>query len=123
MWGSFTMNLKRNVAAAVLAIGVSGAAHAADINTQGAQDLLSNLTHFLPEDLATSGFITVTPADNRYKITYDFAKLLDKIKNTDFIISGLKPFTAFATPQDGGLWAIEGNNAFDVTAKSKSGPD
>ena len=104
-----------------LAAGLAGTSQAADVNEQGAKDLLSNLTHFMPDDLAKSGVVTVKPADGRYEVTYDLKKFLDKLNVSDFVITGLKPLTAFATPQDKGLWNIEGNNAIDVTARSKPG--
>ncbi|AYG59771.1 hypothetical protein [Rhizobium jaguaris] len=119
------MRFKAVTAAAVFAVGLAGASQAADVNEQGAKDLLGNLTHFLPDDLVKSGFVAVTPANGHYEVTYDLQKLFDKLNVTGFDITGLKPLMALATPQDNGLWNIEGNNAIDVTARSKpgSGPD
>ncbi|MDL2397354.1 hypothetical protein [Rhizobium mayense] len=119
------MRFKAVATAAVFAAGLAGAAQAADVNEQGAKDLLANLTHFLPDDLVKSGFITVDPASGHYEVTYDLQKLFDKLNITGFDITGLKPLIALATPQDNGLWNIEGKNAIDVTARSKpgSGPD
>ncbi|KAA6490200.1 hypothetical protein G6K93_12605 [Agrobacterium rhizogenes] len=115
------MRFKAVAAAAVFAAGLAGASQAADVNEQGAKDLLGNLTYFLPDDMAKSGFVAVKPVSGHYEITYDLQKLFDKLKISDIVISGLKPLTALATPQDSGLWAIEGSNAIDVTARSKPG--
>ncbi|MBB5573210.1 MULTISPECIES: hypothetical protein [Rhizobium] len=115
------MRFRTVAAAAAFAVGLAGASQAADVNEQGAKDLLGNLTHFLPDDLVKSGFVTVTPASGHYEITYDLQKLFDKLNISGFDVAGLKPLMALATPQDGGLWNIEGNNAIDVTARSKPG--
>ncbi len=119
------MRLKAVAAAAVVAAGVVGSVQAADISEQGAKDLYGNLTYFLPEDIAKSGAISVKPADAHYQVTYDLQKLIEKLDVSGFDISGLKPLTMLATPLDSGLWNIEGNNALDVTARSKpgNGPD
>jgi hypothetical protein len=115
------MRFKAVAAAAVLAAGVAGVVHAADISEQGAKDLYGNLTYFLPDDIAKSGAIAVKPVSGHYEVTYDVQKFLDKLNVTGFDISGLKPLLMLATPLDSGLWNIEGNNAFDVTARSKPG--
>ncbi|MFK0162403.1 hypothetical protein [Rhizobium sp. NPDC090279] len=115
------MRFKAIAAAAVVAAGVVGGAQAADVGEQGAKDLYGNLTYFLPDDIAKSGAISVKPVSAHYEITYDLQKLLDKLNVTGFDISGLKPLMMLATPLDGGLWNIEGNNALDVTARSKPG--
>ncbi|WP_412063802.1 hypothetical protein [Rhizobium sp. SYY.PMSO] len=115
------MRFKAVAAAAVVAAGVVGSAQAADVSEQGAKDLYGNLTYFLPDDIAKSGAISVKPASGHYEVTYDLQKLLDKMNVTEFAISGLKPLTMLATPLDSGLWDIEGNNAFDITANSKPG--
>ncbi|WFU00527.1 hypothetical protein QA648_10085 [Rhizobium sp. CB3171] len=115
------MRFKTVAAAAIFAVGLAGASQAADVNEQGAKDLLGNLTHFLPDDLVKSGFIAVTPTSGHYEITYDLQKFFDKLNVTGFDITGLKPLIALATPLDSGLWNIEGNNAIDVTARSKPG--
>lgn len=119
------MRFKAVAAAAVLAAGVAGIVQAADVSEQGAKDLFGNLTYFLPDDIARSGGISVKPVSAHYEVTYDLQKLFDKLNVTGFDISGLKPLALLATPLDSGLWNIEGNNAFDVTARSKpgSGPD
>ena len=115
------MRFKAVAAAAVLAAGVAGIVHAADVSEQGAKDLFSNLTYFLPDDIAKSGGISVKPVSAHYEVTYDLQKLFDKLNVTDFDITGLKPLALLATPLDSGLWNIEGNNALDVTARSKPG--
>lgn len=119
------MRFKVVAAAAVFAAGLAGASQAAEISEQGARDLLGNLTFFLPDDMVKSGFIAVKPASGHYEVTYDLQKLFDKLNVSDFSISGLKPLTALATPQDSGLWNIEGSNAIDVTGRGKTagGPD
>jgi len=119
------MRFKAVATAAVLAAGVAGVVQAADVSEQGAKDLYGNLTYFLPDDIAKSGAISVKPASAHYEVTYDVQKFLDKLNVSGFDISGLKPLMMLATPLDSGLWNIEGNNAFDVTARSKpgSGPD
>ncbi len=115
------MRFKAMAAAAVFAVGLAGASRAADVNEQGAKNLLGNLTYFMPKDMAKSGIIAVKPVNGRYEVTYDLKKFLDKLNVTGFVITGLKPLTALATPQDNGLWNIEGSNAIDVTARSKPG--
>ncbi|NLS19593.1 YdgA family protein [Rhizobium sp. P40RR-XXII] len=115
------MRFKAIAAATVVAAGVIGSAQAADVSEQGAKDLYGNLTYFLPDDIAKSGAISVKPAGANYEVTYDLQKLLDKLNMSGFDISGLKPLLMLATPLDSGLWNIEGNNALDVTARSKPG--
>jgi hypothetical protein len=119
------MHFKAVATAAVLAAGVAGIVQAADVSEQGAKDLYGNLTYFLPDDIAKSGAIAVKPVSAHYEVTYDLQKLLDKLNLSGFDISGLKPLMMLATPLDSGLWNIEGNNAFDITANSKpgNGPD
>ncbi|NEI71427.1 hypothetical protein GR212_17755 [Rhizobium lusitanum] len=115
------MRFKAVAAAAFVAAGVIGSAQAADVSEQGAKDLYGNLTYFLPDDIAKSGVISVKPVSGHYEVTYDLQKLLETLNASGFDISGLKPLTMLATPLDGGLWDIEGNNAFDVSAHSKPG--
>lgn len=115
------MRFKAVATAAVLAAGVAGIVQAANVSEQGAKDLYGNLTYFLPDDIAKSGAISVKPVSAHYEVTYDVQKLLDKLNVSEFDISGLKPLMMLATPLDSGLWNIEGNNAFDVTARSKPG--
>lgn len=115
------MRFKAVAAAAVLAAGVAGIVQAADVSEQGAKDLFGNLTYFLPDDIAKSGGISVKPVSAHYEVTYDLQKLFDKLNVTDFDITGLKPLALLAAPLDSGLWNIEGNNALDVTARSKPG--
>lgn len=108
-------------AAAVFTVGLAGASQAAEVSEQGARDLRSTLSHFLSHDLADSGFLTVKPTSNRYEITYDLAKFFDKVSSSDFSIAGLKPLTTFAAPAAKGLWNIDGDNSFDISAHSKVG--
>lgn len=103
-------------------MALTTAAPAADISQDGANVIRDNLNNLLPKDIAKSAPVTVTPAGSRYEIVYDFAKLLAKIKSEDFDIKGLKPFKMFATPQDSGLWDLEGNNNLNVTSHF-TGPD
>jgi hypothetical protein len=102
----------------VLATGAS----AADISQHGADDIRDHLNHLLPGDIAEKAPFAVTPAGSRYEIVYDFARLVAKIKNESFDIKGLAPFKMFATPQDSGLWDLEGNNDLNVTGQF-TGPD
>lgn len=97
-------------------------ASAADISQSGANAIRDNLNRLLPKDIASSAPVAVTPAGSRYEIVYDFAKLLAKFKKEDFEIKGLTPFRMFATPQDSGLWDLEGNNNLNVTGHF-TGPD
>src|ERR1700712_5694195 len=107
--------------AAFFTVGLAVASQAADINEQGAKELRGVFTQYLSHDLADSGFITVKPAINRYEITYDLSKFFDKISSSNFSITGLKPLTMFAAPMDKGLWSIDGDNSFDISAHSKMG--
>ncbi|POO53806.1 hypothetical protein [Agrobacterium rosae] len=109
-------------ATSTIIIALTTGASAADISRDGANEIRDNLNHLLPKDLAKSAPVTVTPAGSRYEIVYDFAKLLAKVKKEDFDIKGLTPFKMFATPQDSGLWDIEGNNNLNVTGHF-TGPD
>lgn len=109
-------------ATSAIVLALATGASAADISQDGANAIRDNLNHLLPGDIAKKQPVTVKPAGSRYEITYDFAKLLDKVKKQDFEIKGLTPFTMFATPQDSGLWNLEGNNNFNVTGHFK-GPD
>ncbi len=72
--------------------GFGQGASAADISQNAPDTIRDNLNHLLPEDIAKSGPIAVTPAGSRYEIVYDFTKLLAKIKKEVFSIKGLRPF-------------------------------
>ena len=109
-------------ATSVIVLALAAGTQAAEITQDGANAIRDNLNHLLPKDMAKSEPVTVTPAGSRYEIVYDFAKLLAKIKKQDFEINGLTPFKMFATPEDGGLWNLEGNNNLNVTGHF-TGPD
>ena len=116
------MRLKLVTATSLLALGLFTTAQGVEINQDGANAVRDNLTKFLPEELAKSGLITVNPAGGRYEIIYDLAKLLAKVDPATFTITGLVPFSTFATPLDSGLWNIEGNNSLNVSGHFK-GPE
>jgi hypothetical protein len=115
------MRTKVLAVSAFFTVGLAVTSQAADISEQGAKELRGVFTQYLSHDLADSGFITVKPATNRYEVTYDLSKFFDKISSSNFSISGLKPLTMFAAPMDKGLWSIDGDNSFDVSAHSKMG--
>jgi hypothetical protein len=108
-------------AAVIFAAVLGGTSQAAEIGEHGAKELRGALTQFLPRDLANGGFVTVTPAGNRYEVGYDLSKFFDKISSANFAISGLKPFSMFAEPMEKGLWKIDGDNAFDISINSSAG--
>jgi hypothetical protein len=116
------MRYRLTTATTAIVLALTTGASAADISQGGANAIRDNLNHLLPKDIAKSAPITVTPAGSRYEIAYDFAKMLAKIKKEDFDIKGLKPFKMFATPQDNGLWDLEGNNNLNVSGHF-TGPD
>lgn len=116
------MRYRLMTATSALVLGLMTATHAAEINQDGANAIRDNLNKLLPEDIARSGVVAVNPAGARYEIVYDLAKLLSNINPADFAISGLKPISMFATPQDNGLWNVEGDNSLDVSGHFK-GPD
>jgi hypothetical protein len=116
------MRHKLITATSAIIMALTTGASAADISQDGANAIRDNLNHLLPKDIAKSAPVRVTPAGSRYEIVYDFAKLLAKIKKEDFNIKGLTPFKMFATPQDSGLWDLEGNNDLNVTGHF-TGPD
>lgn len=107
------MQLKTITAAGMMAVALASTASAAEINQQGAKDIQTNLSKLLPKD--SRGFVSVNPAGTRYEIVYDFAKLLQKVDPASFTIKGLVPLSMFATPDDNGMWTIEGNNSVDVS--------
>jgi hypothetical protein len=109
-------------ATSALVLGLMTAAQAAEINQDGANAIRDNLNNLLPENVARSGVVAVNPAGARYEIIYDLAKLLSNVNPADFAISGLKPISMFATPQDNGLWNVEGDNSLNVSGHFK-GPD
>lgn len=92
---------------------------AAEIDAKGAAELRSSLTHYLPEKLANSDFITVQPASRRYEIVVDFSKLIEADAPPDTTVEGLKPMSMFAEPADGGLWTIESGGRLDVKVRAK----
>jgi hypothetical protein len=98
-------------------LGLMTTGQAAEINQQGARDIERNLTTLLPEPLSKNGIVTVNPAGSRYEIIYDFEKLLKTIKPADFAISGVGPWSIFATPQDDGLWKLEGDNSLHASGQ------
>ncbi|PDT31966.1 hypothetical protein CO660_00670 [Rhizobium sp. L9] len=116
------MRLKLVTATSILALCLFTGAEGAEINQEGANAVKETLTKLLPQDLAKSGFITVNPAGTRYEVIYDLAKLLTKADPATFTITGLTPFSMFATPLDSGLWNIEGDNRLNVSGHFK-GPD
>lgn len=109
-------------ATSAIIMALTTGATAADISQAGANAIRDNINDLLPGDMAKSAPVTVTPAGTRYEIVYDFAKLLAKVKKEDFDIKGLTPFKMFATPQDSGLWELEGSNNLNVSGHF-TGPD
>lgn len=116
------MRHKLITATSAIVLGMMTAAHAVEINKDGADAIRDNLNSLLPEDMAKSGAIAVNPAGTRYEIIYDLAKMLAKINKGDFAINGLTPLSMFATPQDSGLWNVEGDNSLNVSGHF-GGPD
>jgi hypothetical protein len=110
----FSVQIKTITAAGVIILGLASTASAVDVSQQGAKDIETNLSKLLPKEVG-KGFVTVNPAGNRYEIVYDFAKLLQKVDPASFTIRGLAPWSIFATPEESGLWTIEGNNSLDVS--------
>jgi hypothetical protein len=108
------MQFKMITAVSAIVLGLASTASAVDINQQGAKDIETNLSKLLPREVGKS-FITVNPAGTRYEIVYDFAKLLQKVDPASFTINGLAPWSIFATPEESGLWTIEGTNSLDVS--------
>jgi len=117
------MRLKLVTTTSLVALSLFGAAHGAEINQDGANKLRDSLTKVLPDDFAKSGFVTVNPAGNRYEVIYDLAKLLSKVDPTKVVVNGLTPWSVFATPQDSGLWNLEGNNSFNISGNFKDPDD
>jgi len=115
------MRYRTIAAATIFIVGLSGSSYAAEVNEQGAKDLRNTLTRFLSQDIIDSGFLTVKPTSGRYEVTYDLTKFLDRISTSNFVVEGLKPLSMFAEPTAKGLWNIDGDNAFDISAHSKSG--
>ena len=109
-------------ATSAIVMALTTGASAADISQNGANAIRENLNHLLPEDIAKDAPFSVTPAGSRYEIVYDFAQLLATMKKEDFDIKGLTPFKMFATPQDSGLWDLEGKNNLNITGQF-TGPD
>ncbi|KQV64642.1 hypothetical protein [Rhizobium sp. Root1220] len=114
------MRLNIITATSVLALGLASTAYAVDINQDGAKAIQQGLTRLLPPEAVRDGFVTVNPAGTRYEIIYDFARLLNSIDPASFAISGLTPWSMFATPQDSGLWKIDGDNSLDVSGHVKA---
>ncbi len=113
------MQLKTLTATAVVLLGLVSTSQAVEINQKGAKEIEANLSRLLPKD-AAKGFVTVNPAGTRYEIVYDFAALLKKADPKNFSVKGLNPWSIFATPEESGLWTIEGNNSLDVTGTFKA---
>ena len=103
----------------MLAASFAGLVEAAEITEQGARNLQAELTRFLPDWLAKSGFIAVTPDGTRYAIVYQFAKLLEGVDSKVLTVDGLQPMKMFAAPLDGGLWKVEGNDSIDISGQAK----
>jgi len=107
------------VAAGVVALGLGGPAHAAEVNEQGARELKGRLGEVLSDDLLKSGFVTVKPATNLYEVTFDLAKFFDKISSADFAVTGFKPWTMLVAPLESGLWSIEGKTDLDISMRTR----
>ncbi len=114
------MRLNLIAATSMMAIALASGTCAADINQAGAKQVEESLTKLLPRSAAKDGFVTVTPAGTRYEIIYDFTKLLKKVDPGSLAITGLTPWSMFATPQDTGLWSVEGNNSLNVSGNFKA---
>ncbi len=104
-----------------VALVVCGPARAADIDQAGAEKLKSSLTHYLPKDLAESGFLTVRPGAGRYEIAVDLMRLIGDKLPAELKIKGLEPFAMSATPAETDRWKVDGTGKFDVTADYKTG--
>ena len=114
------MRLNLIAATSTIALALASAAYAADINQAGAKQVQESLTRLLPKRVAKDGFVTVNPAGTRYEIIYDFAKLLKSIDPGSFTVTGLTPWSMFATRLDTGLWSVEGNNSLNVSGSFKA---
>ncbi|MFB9948079.1 hypothetical protein ACFFP0_04420 [Rhizobium puerariae] len=107
------------IATGVAAVFSAHAAQAAEVNDQGARALKDSLSHFLPDPARSSGFLTVTPAGDRYEISYDIARLLATIDRQDFTVSGLTPFTLLAAPLPNGQWKLNSDSNMNFSVKGK----
>ncbi|MCK8778461.1 hypothetical protein M0654_00555 [Rhizobium sp. NTR19] len=113
------------IAGSVLIALAVNPATAADINAQGAAALQESLTGFLPEQVKKSDFLTVTPAGDRYEISYDFGKLIGTLGLKDFTVAGLTPFIMAASPLDNGQWKLNSDSDvnFSVSGKLPDGKE
>jgi len=111
------------IATTVVAALFTHTAQAAEVNGEGARALKDNISRFLPDQVVSTAFLTVTPAGNRYEISYDFPRLLAAINSQDFSVSGLTPFTLLAAPLDNGQWTLssEGNMNISVEGRMRDG--
>ncbi|KRB50850.1 hypothetical protein ASE04_13090 [Rhizobium sp. Root708] len=115
------MRLNAIVLVCAVVAGLAEPALAADITQQGADNLKRDLTRLLPKDAQKNGSINVNPAGERYEIIYDLDKMLKTFgSHTGLSVSGLTPWSMFATPEDGGLWKLEGDNSLDVSGTIKA---
>ncbi|MDQ0562559.1 hypothetical protein QO004_004364 [Rhizobium mesoamericanum] len=114
------MRFKLIAATSTIAIALASGACGAEINQAGAKQIEESLTKLQPRSVAKDRFVTVNPAGTRYEIIYDLAKLLKKLDPGSLTITGLTPWSMFATPLDTGLWSVEGNNSLNVSGSFKA---
>ncbi|CCM76618.1 hypothetical protein [Rhizobium mesoamericanum] len=114
------MRFKLIAATSTIAIALASGACGAEINQAGAKQVEESLTKLLPRSVAKDRVVTVNPAGTRYEIIYDLAKLLKKLDPGSLTITGLTPWSMFATPLDTGLWSVEGNNSLNVSGSFKA---
>ncbi|MGF9563773.1 hypothetical protein [Neorhizobium sp. JUb45] len=113
------LNLATASAVAIAAAMFHQPVQAADVSEQGAKELQGSLTKMMPEKLVEKGVVAVTPQSDKYQILFDLPKLIGVYDNPLFSLKQITPMTLFATPADGGLWQVEGENDFAMSSVGK----
>ncbi len=91
---------------ATLAFGLG--ANAQEVNAEGAKSMLKSLTGLMPQKVIDTGFITVDPQGQAYKVKVDFGKLAAGLAphDMDFSLTGL--FDMMVSPAGAdGLYTVK----------------
>lgn len=113
--------IARFAALALFAAGLTSV-HAADISEEGAKDIETRLSRYLPRELVDAGLIEIAPSKDRYTFIIDPQPLIGRLQRTDLLIKGVKPFLHSLIPRDDGLWGIAANQAFRMQVVAGTTP-
>lgn len=114
-------DMKRHLLATALTAStvLATPAFAANISEQGAHDIETSLSRYIGEKAAKA--VSVSPDGDRYKMTVDYATLVNTFGKLGLTLTKAPIFTQFITPLEDGLWKLESDQGFEYGTKLTMG--